>query len=113
MSFLGIPEMRSQNSSVLEFAGAGELRSLYRSAMEFIQKINQFGPVPPQGCDILPFADRLGLKSDFAKPSAFMPVKEEKAVESPYSSLRFIDPVEASSAEENSIAGRGDQSTGL
>jgi hypothetical protein len=102
--FLGIPEMRSQNSSVLEFVGAGELRSLYWSAMKFIQKINQFGPVPLQGCDILPFADRLGLKSDFAKPSAFMPVKEEKAVESSYGGLCFIDPIETSSTEENPIA---------
>mgnify|MGYP007048585998 CR=1 FL=1 len=63
---------------------------MYWSAMKFIQKINQFGPVPLQGCDILPFADRLGLKSDFAKPSAFMPVKEEKAVESSYGGLCAI-----------------------
>ena len=61
--------------------------------MKFVKKLDQFRPVPLEGCYVLAFTDGLGLKGDFAESSALVPVKEEKTVKSSNGGLGFVDAV--------------------
>lgn len=93
MSLVGIPEVGSKDGAILKFSGIGEFRRLNWPSVQLVQEVDEFGPVAPEGSDILTPADRLGLEGHFPKPTALVPVEEKKAVKPSDGGFGLVDSI--------------------
>jgi len=113
VSLVGIPEVRSEDGTILKFSGIGEFSCLNWPSVQFVQEVNEFGPVASQGGDILTPAYRLGLEGHFPKSTALVPVEEKEAVKPSDGGLGLVDSIQSGATEEDPVTGRGDEGADL